>query len=94
MLRSLVGSEMCIRDRAVTPADTKPATPADTKPPSGVGAGAGTGTAAAVAKGGAKLSKTKNMVSGGTRSAAMSRAASQAGTQAALKAIGRRYITK
>ena len=80
--------------QAVTPADTKPATPADTKPPSGVGAGAATGAAAAVAKGGAKLSKTKNMVGGGTRSAAMSRAASSANTQRALAAIGRKYITK
>ena len=80
--------------QAVTPADTKPATPADTKPPSGVGAGAATGAAAAVAKGGAKLSKTKNMVSGGTRSAAMSRAASSANTQRALASIGRKYITK
>lgn len=76
------------------PETVQAVTPADTKPPSGVGAGAATGAAAAVAKGGAKLSKTKNMVTGGTRSAAMSRAASQAGTQAALKAIGRRYITK
>lgn len=79
--------------QAVTPADTKPATPADTKPPSGVGAGAATGAAAAVAKG-AKRIGSKNIVGGGTRSAAMSKAASRAGTQAALASIGRKYITK
>ena len=79
--------------QAVTPADTKPATPADTKPPSAVGAGAATGAAAAVAKG-AKRIGSKNIVGGGTRSAAMSKAASQAGTQKALTAIGRKYITK
>ena len=74
--------------QAVTPADTKPATPADTKPPSPVGAGAATAAGAAVAK------ASRRMVGGGTRSAAMSKAASQAGTQKALTAIGRKYITK
>ena len=71
--------------QAVTPADTKPATPADTKPSSPVGAGAATAAGAVAAK---------RMVGGGTRSAAMSKAASQAGTQKALTAIGRKYITK
>ena len=79
--------------QAVTPADTKPATPADTKPSSGVGAGAATGAAAAAAKG-AKRIGSKNIVGGGTRSAAMSKAASRAGTQAALAAIGRKFVTK
>ena len=79
--------------QAVTPADTKPSSPADTKPSSPVGAGAATGSAAAVTKG-AKRIGSKNIVSGGTRSAAMSRAASSANTQRALADIGRRYITK
>ena len=74
--------------QAVTPADTKPATPADTKPPSSVGAGAATAAGAVAAK------ASRRMVGGGTRSAAMSKAASQAGTQKALTAIGRKYITK
>ena len=71
--------------QAVTPADTKPSSPADTKPSSPVGAGAATAAGAVAAK---------RMVGGGTRSAAMSKAASQAGTQKALAAIGRKYITK
>ena len=74
--------------QAVTPADTKPATPADTKPSSPVGAGAATAAGAVAAK------ASRRMVGGGTRSAAMSKAASQAGTQKALTAIGRKYITK
>ena len=71
--------------QAVTPADTKPSSPADTKPSSPVGAGAATAAGAVAAK---------RMVGGGTRSAAMSKAASQAGTQKALASIGRKYITK
>lgn len=71
--------------QAVTPADTKPSSPADTKPSSPVGAGAATAAGAVAAK---------RMVGGGTRSAAMSKAASQAGTQKALATIGRKYITK
>ena len=74
--------------QAVTPADTKPATPADTKPSSPVGAGAATAAGAVAAK------ASRRMVGGGTRSAAMSKAASQAGTQKALATIGRKYITK
>ena len=67
------------------PETAQAVTPADTKPSSPVGAGAATAAGAVAAK---------RMVGGGTRSAAMSKAASQAGTQKALTAIGRKYITK